>query len=113
MAVGYRPKVMVTRADRHSGQRERGAAGPATPLLDSAGRRVLTACRRDGRSAGAYLDALGRGLLHLGHQDLEYAVVGRGLDSLCHHMGGQGDRPPEGAVAALDPVELLLGGVMG
>src|SRR5215208_446827 len=90
-----------------------GVAGSATPPLDSAGRRVLTACRRDGRSTGADLDALGSGLLHLGHQDLEYAVVGRGLDSLCHHMGGQGDRPPEGAVAALDPVELLLGGVMG
>jgi hypothetical protein len=27
-------------------------------------------------------------------------------------MGGQGDRPPEGAVAALDPMEVLLGGVM-
>ena len=28
-------------------------------------------------------------------------------------MGGQGDRAAEGAVAALDPVELLLGGVVG
>src|SRR5829696_2684493 len=71
MAVGYRPKVMVTRADRHSGQRgmrtsrtgggrslysvlravwgagnQRGVAGGDAPL-DSAGRRVLTACRRD------------------------------------------------------------------
>src|SRR5512132_3324696 len=90
-----------------------GVAGSAMPPLDSAGRRVLTAGRRDGRSTGAYLDALGLGLLHLGHQDLEYAVVGRGLDSLGRHVGGQGDRPPEGAVAALDPVELLLGGVMG
>src|SRR5215217_4592112 len=90
-----------------------GGACSATPPLDSAGRRVLTACRRDGRWAGAYLDALGGGLLHLGHQDLQHAVVGRGLDPLGHHVGGQGDRPPEGAVAALDPVELLLGGVMG
>src|SRR5215207_6570982 len=90
-----------------------GVAGSAMPPLGSAGRRVLTACGRDGRSTGAYLDALGSGLLHLGHQDLEYAVVGRGLDPICHHMGGQGDRPPEGAVAALDPVELLLGGAMG
>src|SRR5215207_2743762 len=137
MAIGYRPKVMVTRADRHSGQRgmrtsrtgggrslysvlravwgagnQRGVAGGDAPL-DSAGRRVVTACRRDGRWAGADLDALGGGLLHLGHQDLQHAVVGRGLDPLGHHMGGQGDRPPEGAVAALDPVELLLGGVMG
>src|SRR5829696_4819855 len=83
MAIGYRPKVMVTRADRHSGQRgmrtsrtgggrslssvlrldwragkPRGVAGGDAPL-DSAGRRVLTpACRRDGRWAGADLDAL-------------------------------------------------------
>src|SRR5215211_7809773 len=91
-----------------------GRSRPATPPLNSTGRRVLTtAGRRDLRPAGADLDALGGGLLHLGHQDLEHAVVGRGLDPLCHHMGGQGDRPPEGAVAALDPVELLLGGVMG
>jgi hypothetical protein len=28
-------------------------------------------------------------------------------------MGGQGDRAPEGAIAALDPVELLLGRLLG
>src|SRR6266542_4962420 len=61
----------------------------------------------------AYLDALGLGLLHLGHHDLQHAVVGRGLDAVGHHVGGQGDRAAEGAVAALDAVELLLGGVMG
>src|SRR5215216_7852885 len=31
MAIGYRPKVMVTRADRHSGQR--GMRGPLLVLL--------------------------------------------------------------------------------
>src|SRR5215203_6768572 len=91
----------------------RRPSGDAPARLTQLGVVSLAACRRDGRSAGADLDALGSGFLHFGHQDLEYAVVGRGLDSFCHHMGGQGDRPPEGAVAALDPVELLLGGVMG
>src|SRR5215211_7132907 len=92
----------------------RGRRRPAAPPLDSTGRRVLTpAGRGDLRLAGAYLDALGGGLLHLGHQDLEHAVVDRGLDPFRDHMGGQGDRPPEGAVAALDPMEVLLGGVMG
>src|SRR6266542_1252149 len=61
----------------------------------------------------AYLDALGLGLLHLGHHDLQHAVVGRGLDAVGHHVGGQRDRAAKGAVAALDPVELLLGRVMG
>src|SRR6266511_6266517 len=88
-----------------------GVAGPATPPF-STGRRVLTACRRDLRSTGAYLDALGRGLLHLGHHDLEHPVLERGLDLLGLDLSGQGDRAAEGAVAALDPVELLLGGVM-
>src|SRR5215217_6578843 len=94
-----------------------GVAGPATPPLASTGRCGLsacrTACRKDLSWAGAYLDALGLGLLHLGHHDLEHAVLERGLDLLGLDLGGQGDRAPEGAVAALDPVELLLGGVMG
>src|SRR4029453_13699377 len=77
MAIGYRPKPMVTRADRHSGQR-----GMRTP-----------------RTAGADLGAVGRGLLGLGHQDLEHAVLERGLDLLGHRMGGQGDGAAEGAVA--------------
>jgi hypothetical protein len=56
---------------------------------------------------------LGLGLLGLGDQDLEHAVLERGLDPLRHHLGGQGDRAAEGAVAALDPVVLLLGGLAG
>src|SRR5215204_1041314 len=80
MAIGYRPKVMVTRADRHSGQRgmrtsrtgggrslysvlragwragrPRGVAGGDAPR-GSAGRCVLTGCRSDLRPAGADLD---------------------------------------------------------
>jgi hypothetical protein len=62
--------------------------------------------------ARADLDALGLGLLGLGHQDLQHAVLERRLDPFRRHMSGQGDRPPEGAVAALDPVE-LLGGFLG
>src|SRR5919106_1624789 len=95
LAIGYSPKPMVTRADRHSGQRgmrpsgrllgcgwvasptaagppselvlkacssagrAAGRSRPATPPLDSTGRRVLTtACRREVRPAGAHLDAL-------------------------------------------------------
>src|SRR5215203_922930 len=80
----------------------RRPSGDAPARLTQLGVVSLAACRRDGRSAGADLDALGSGFLHFGHQDLEYAVVGRGLDSFCHHMGGQGDRPPEGAVALGD-----------
>src|SRR5215217_1422609 len=78
-----------------------GVAGQATPPLDSTGRCVLTAAgRRDLCSTGAYLDALGGGLLHLGHHDLEHPVVERGLDLLGLDLGGQGDRAAEGAVAA-------------
>src|SRR4029434_9901397 len=111
MAIGYRPKVMVTRADRHSGQRgmrtsrtgggrwvysmlragwrvgkPRGAAGGDAPL-GSAGRCVLTACRGYLRPAGADLDVLGFGLFGLGHQDLQHAVLERGLDPFRRHMG--------------------------
>ena len=52
----------------------RGVAGGDAPR-GSAGRWVLTACRRDLRPAGADLDALGLGLLGLGDQDLEHAVL--------------------------------------
>src|SRR6266487_3859762 len=73
----------------------------------------LGACRRDARltGAGAHLDldVLGLGLLPLGQHDLQHAVVGGGLDRVGQHMGGQGDRATEGAIAALDPVEVLLG----
>src|SRR6266699_2840550 len=64
-------------------------------------------------AAGADLDALGLGLLGLGHHDLQHAVLERGLDHVRHHVGGQGDRAAEGAVAALDAMVLLLGGVVG
>src|SRR5687768_10249557 len=99
MAIGYRPKPMVTRADRHSGQRgmrtsrtgggrwlysvlravwragkPRGVAAGDAPL-GSAGRCVLTACVKDLGWTGADLDALGGGLLGLGHQDLQHAVL--------------------------------------
>jgi hypothetical protein len=59
------------------------------------------------------LDALGLGLLGLGHQDAQHAVLERGLDLVSLDMGGQGDRAAEGAGAALDPVEVLVGCVVG
>src|SRR5215207_11261594 len=45
MAIGYRPKVMVTRADRHSGQC--GIRGPLFVLLGGGGylRRGRALCR--------------------------------------------------------------------
>src|SRR6266508_4268527 len=63
-------------------------------------------------AAGTDLDALALGVLCLGQQALQPAVLDRGLDRVGHHMGGEGDRAAEGAVAALDPVVLRLGGVV-
>src|SRR4029450_8177804 len=94
-------------------EEQRGRSPAATPPLDSTGSRGLTACRKDLCSTGAHLDALGLGLLHLAHHDLQHPVLERGLDLLGLDLGGQGDRAAEGAVAALDPGELLLGGGMG
>src|SRR4029450_2221416 len=74
---------------------------------------AFAACRSYLHAAGADLDALGGGLLGLGDQDLEHAVLERGLDPLRRHVGGQGDRPAEAAVAALHPVGLLLRGLPG
>src|SRR5215217_1343487 len=70
---------------------------------------------RDGlhRAAGGDLDALGLGLFGLGDQDAQHPVLHRSLDLVRHDLGGQGDRAAEGAGGALDPVELLLGGVIG
>src|SRR4029453_4167496 len=81
--------VSVLRAGWRAGE-PRGAAGGDAPR-GSAGGWVLTACRSSLHAAGADLDALGRGLLGLGDQDLEHAVLERGLDLLGHRMGGQGD----------------------
>ncbi len=51
-------------------------------------------------------------LRRLGHQDLQHAVLGRGLDRVRHDMGGQSDRAEEAAVAALDSMDHFLGGVV-
>src|SRR5215208_8443685 len=64
------------------------------------------------RAAGGDLDALGLGLFSLGDQDAQHPVLHRSLDRVGFDLGGQGDPAAEGAGGALDPVELLLGGVM-
>src|SRR5215217_9355118 len=109
--------VAVKLAKTAGGAGGRSRPTPA-PRFDLTGRCLLaacafTGCRRYLHAAGADLDALGLGLLSLGYQDLQHAVLERSLDPLGHRMGGEGDRAAEGAVAALDPVELLLGRVVG
>ena len=59
------------------------------------------------RLPGAHCDVLGLCFLRLGYQDLQYAILRRGLYLVGLDMAGQGDRAAEGAVAALNPVGLL------
>src|SRR5579859_2425030 len=92
-----------------------GGAGPAvSPAWGGVTRRAAASGAVLGGGAGyggvalagPDLDALGMHFRRLGHQDSQNAVLGRGFDGVRHHMGGQGDRPAERAVAALGPVEL-------
>src|SRR5690242_3112902 len=89
------------------------AAGPAAraagPAALGAVADGLAGYRGLGR-AGTDLNAHGVRFLRLGHHDPQNAVLRRGLDLVRLHMAGHGDRPAEGAVAALGPVDLLTGG---
>src|SRR6266700_1873138 len=90
----------------------RSLAGAAAALRSAA---VLDryAWREDGVTlAGAHLDALGLYVRCFGHQDLQHAVLHRGLDLVRLDVAGQGDRAAEGAVITLGPVHLLLGGIV-
>ena len=62
-------------------------------------------CESTVPASDPYLDAFGLYFRSLGHQDLQHAVLGRGLDRVRHDMVGQVDRAKEGAVAALDPMD--------
>jgi hypothetical protein len=58
------------------------------------------------------LDSPGLGFLRLGYHYLHHAVFGGGLDGICLYMPGQRDRASEQSVAALQDMELLVGGVL-
>ena len=81
-------------------------ADAARPRPGPRSAAVLDRCvgRENGVSlAGAHPDALGLYVRCLGHQDLQHAVLRRGLDLVRLDVAGQGDRAAEGAVIDAQP----------